>query len=101
MIDYKNDGFKNRGVDLDITNKCTLQCSQCVRTLWDYKTKDIPGGDLTIKEWEDLTDYFSTRIKRDFLSIKSTIQDFDKFLYSEQKQPTKMSAASFLKLYFD
>ena len=22
MIDYKNDGFKNRGLDLDITNKC-------------------------------------------------------------------------------
>ena len=46
---------------------------------------------------EDLIHYFSTRIKRDFLSIKTTMQDFDKFLYSEQKQPTKMSAASFLK----
>lgn len=69
MIDYKNDGFKNRGVDLDITNKCTLQCSQCVRTLWDYKTKDIPGGDLTIKEWEDLTDYFSS------LTLNGTLGD--------------------------
>tara|TARA_Y200000002_G_scaffold86654_1_gene69067 strand:+ start:187 stop:891 length:705 start_codon:yes stop_codon:yes gene_type:complete len=48
---------------------------------------------------EDLINYFSTRIKRDFLSIKTTMQDFDKFLYSEQKQPTKMSAASFLKDY--
>ena len=56
---------------------------------------------LKLNYSQDLTDYFSTRIKRDFLSIKSTIQDFDKFLYSEQKQPTKMSAASFLKLYFD
>ena len=46
---------------------------------------------------EDLIHYFSTRIKRDFLSIKTTMQDFDKFLYSEQKQPTKMSAASFIK----
>ena len=46
---------------------------------------------------EDLINYFSTRIKRDFLSIKTTMQDFDKFLYSERKQPTKMSAASFLK----
>ena len=60
MIDYKNDGFKNRGLDLDITNKCTLQCSQCARSIWDYKTKDIPGGDLTIDEWKDLTDYFSS-----------------------------------------
>jgi chromosomal replication initiation ATPase DnaA len=48
---------------------------------------------------EDLIKYFSTRIKRDFLSIKTTMQDFDRFLYSEQKQPTKMSAASFLKDY--
>ena len=52
---------------------------------------------LKLNYSQDLTDYFSTRIKRDFLSIKSTIQDFDKFLYSEQKQPTKISAASFLK----
>ena len=54
---------------------------------------------LKLNYSQDLTDYFSTRIKRDFLSIKSTIQDFDKFLYSEQKQPTKISAASFLKDY--
>ena len=55
---------------------------------------------LKLNYSEDLTNFFSTRIKRDFLSIKSTIQDFDKFLYSEQKQPTKISAASFLKNYF-
>ena len=54
---------------------------------------------LKLNYSKGLTDYFSTRIKRDFLSIKSTIQDFDKFLYSEQKQPTKISAASFLKDY--
>ncbi|RPG43904.1 MAG: hypothetical protein CBC72_001990 [Gammaproteobacteria bacterium TMED112] len=54
---------------------------------------------LKLNYSEDLISFFSTRIKRDFLSIKTTIQDFDKFLYSEQKQPTKMSAASFLKTY--
>ena len=35
---------------------------------------------LKLNYSQDLTDYFSTRIKRDFLSIKSTIQDFDKSL---------------------
>jgi len=59
MIDYKNDGFKNKGGDLDITNKCTLQCPTCARGNFKYKSNDIPGGDLTIEEWEDLTDYFS------------------------------------------
>ena len=52
---------------------------------------------LKLNYSDDLINYFSTRIKRDFLSIKTAMQDFDKFLYSEQKQPTKMSAASFLK----
>ena len=56
---------------------------------------------LKLNYSEELINYFSKRIKRDFFSIKSTIQAFDKFLYSEQKQPTKISAASFLKLYFD
>ena len=37
------------------------------------------------------------KIKRDFQNIKKAIIEFDKFLYSEKKQPTKMSAASFLK----
>ena len=54
---------------------------------------------LKLNYSEELINYFSTRIKRDFSSIKITMQDFDKFLYSEQKQPTKMSAASFLKDY--
>ena len=60
MIDYKNNGFQNRGGDLDITNKCTLQCPTCARGNFKYKSNDIPGGDLTIEEWEDLTDYFSS-----------------------------------------
>jgi len=54
---------------------------------------------LRLNYSEDLIIYFSTRIRRDFQSIKTAIQEFDKFLYSEQKQPTKMSAASFLKTY--
>ncbi len=60
MIDYRNNGFQNKGGDLDITNKCTLQCPTCSRGKFNYKSNDIPGGDLTIEEWQDLTDYFST-----------------------------------------
>ena len=60
MIDYRHNGFQNKGGDLDITNKCTLQCPTCSRGKFNYKSNDIPGGDLTIEEWQDLTDYFST-----------------------------------------
>ena len=59
MIDYRNNGFQNKCGDLDITNKCTLQCPTCSRGKFNYKSNDIPGGDLTIEEWQDLTDYFS------------------------------------------
>lgn len=49
----------------------------------------------------DALELIAKKIKRDFLSIKQSLIDFDKYLYSEKKQPTKMSAASFLKKYFD
>ena len=49
----------------------------------------------------EVIDYLSVRVRRDFFSIKKTLQDFDKFLYSEKKQPTKISAASFLKSYLN
>ena len=49
----------------------------------------------------DALDLIAKKIKRDFLSIKQSLIDFDKYLYSEKKQPTKMSAASFLKIYTD
>ena len=49
----------------------------------------------------DALELITKKIKRDFLSIKQALIDFDKYLYSEKKQPTKMSAASFLKIYFD
>ena len=50
MIDYRNNGFQNKGGDLDITNKCTLQCPTCSRGKFNYKSNDIPGGDLTFEE---------------------------------------------------
>ena len=56
---------------------------------------------LNLEFSKELIEFISLRIRRDFFSIKKTLQDFDKFLYSEKKQPTKISAASFLKSYFN
>jgi len=56
---------------------------------------------LNLEFSKELIEFISLRIRRDFFSIKKTLQDFDKFLYSEKKQPTKISAASFLKSYLN
>ena len=48
---------------------------------------------------DDVMEFISKRIRRDFYSIKKTIQDLEKFLYSEKKEPTKKSVSSFFKEY--
>ena len=48
---------------------------------------------------EDVMRFISKRIRRDFSSIKKTIQQLEKFLYSEKKEPTKKSVSSFFKEY--
>tara|TARA_B100000579_G_scaffold135997_1_gene110314 strand:- start:228 stop:839 length:612 start_codon:yes stop_codon:yes gene_type:complete len=48
---------------------------------------------------EDVMRFISKRTRRDFSSIKITIQQLEKFLYSEKKEPTKKSVSSFFKEY--
>ena len=48
---------------------------------------------------EDVMRFISKRTRRDFSSIKKTIQQLEKFLYSEKKEPTKKSVSSFFKEY--
>ena len=48
---------------------------------------------------EDIIQFISKRVRRDFSSIKMAIQQLEKFLYSEKKEPTKKSVSSFFKEY--
>ena len=48
---------------------------------------------------EDVIQFISKRVRRDFSSIKIAIQQLEKFLYSEKKEPTKKSVSSFFKEY--
>ena len=48
---------------------------------------------------KEIIDFISKRTRRDFSSLKTTLQDLDKFLYSEKKEPTKKSVSSFFKEY--
>ena len=54
---------------------------------------------LNLNFSDDVMEFISKRIRRDFYSIKKTIQDLEKFLYSEKKEPTKKSVSSFFKEY--
>ena len=59
MINYKNNGFKNKDCDIDLTNKCTLKCSMCARQKFD-NPKLIPGGDISIEGFQKMLDYFDS-----------------------------------------
>ena len=48
---------------------------------------------------KEIIDFISKRTRRDFSSLKTTLQDLEKFLYSEKKEPTKNSVSSFFKDY--
>ena len=48
---------------------------------------------------KEIIDFISKRTRRDFSSLKTTLQDLEKFLYSEKKEPTKNSVSSFFKYY--
>ena len=54
---------------------------------------------LNLNFSDDVMEFISKRTRRDFSSIKRTIQDLEKFLYSEKKEPTKKSVGSFFKEY--
>ena len=52
--------FKNRPfVNLDISNKCTLECIACSRQTNRFKGTPIPGKDTTISQWEKLNKNFT------------------------------------------
>ena len=54
---------------------------------------------LNLNFSDDVMEFISKRTRRDFSSIKRTIQDLEKFLYSEKKEPTKKTVGSFFKEY--
>ena len=46
-------------VNLDISNKCTLECIACSRQTNRFKGTPIPGKDTTISQWEKLNKNFT------------------------------------------
>ena len=53
--------FKERIVNIDLSNRCTLKCPGCARVFFkdkNPKTK-IPGNDVTLEQIEKLANYFN------------------------------------------
>jgi MoaA/NifB/PqqE/SkfB family radical SAM enzyme len=58
MIEYR-DWLTRKFVNLDLSNKCTLECPRCSRRKFKNK-KDIPGHYMTDEEWKMYLTYFDS-----------------------------------------
>ena len=52
--------FKERCLNIDSGNKCTLGCAACQRTVYKKSGRSIPGKDLTPLQFDKLTNYFNS-----------------------------------------
>tara|TARA_X000001036_G_scaffold269951_1_gene250663 strand:+ start:1417 stop:2394 length:978 start_codon:yes stop_codon:yes gene_type:complete len=50
--------FYDRTINIDSGNKCTLECAACVRQIFKKNNWTIPGDDLTLNQFDKLSDYF-------------------------------------------
>lgn len=46
-------------INLDISNRCTLECGRCMRQWWTYQGKKVPGHDMTMSEYKKIISYFT------------------------------------------
>lgn len=53
--------FLRNQINLDIHNKCTLECSHCARVflLKRYTTANFPGCPLTDSDWKKILDHYT------------------------------------------
>lgn len=46
--------FKDKGINIDAGNKCTLECAACARQQYKNTGRKIPGNDLTPEQFLSL-----------------------------------------------
>ena len=57
--------IKERIINIDLSNRCTLKCPGCARTYFKDKNPNtkIPGNDITLEQIEKLGNYsFSNQV---------------------------------------
>ena len=52
--------LENSTVDLDISNKCTLECNRCERQELRSLNMDVPGGDMSVDDFIKVCDYYGS-----------------------------------------
>jgi len=62
MINYLKSIHRSKNLNIDIGNKCTLGCSQCARTIYKNKGYKLPGTDMTLSQFDKLSNYFKGRM---------------------------------------
>ena len=61
----RNKKFISNKVNLDLSHRCPLECLRCARQTYEsdgkggLKKKPIPGRDITMEEFDKITDYFA------------------------------------------
>ena len=61
----RNKKFISNKVNLDLSHRCPLECLRCARQTYEndgkggQKKKPIPGRDITMEEFDKITDYFA------------------------------------------
>ena len=75
-----------RGVNVDLSARCTLQCPMCSRTKILKKGLKVPGEDVTFEQFKKIADYFGYINFCGQVSDPSMNHDFIKMLrYLEEK----------------
>ena len=49
---------KQKGINIDIGVRCPLECSACMRQKYRKKGTPIPGKDMTIEQFDKISDFF-------------------------------------------
>lgn len=51
---------KKKELNIDIGVRCTLQCHDCARTTMLNKGQKVPGKDITLEQFDKISDFFSS-----------------------------------------
>ena len=49
---------RGKGINLDITHRCPLECLRCGRQAWRKKGYPVPGTDMSFSDFDKITNYF-------------------------------------------
>lgn len=60
MMDYL-EIHKKKSLNIDIGIRCTLQCHDCARTKFMKQGKTIPGKDITLSQFDKISNFFKER----------------------------------------